>query len=172
MKQKNNQNPKNMNSFNLTSKGNFLVPRSTKLEPLQYTKQTAEDKEVQQKAKVWAHFLHTGKNIIKRAEEKNRVILKVRANQLAGKKGLNLVHQINDVLSKDLVKESLKKNTSGKEAKRVDKSKDKYSYYLGHAHSDKGLYYNFEGTHEGPSPLVRSLILSYRKIGESKKDLE
>jgi len=164
------QNSKNTNTITSTSKGMFTIPKNSKLEPLNYVKQT-EEQEVKQKAKVWAHYLHAGKNIIKRAEEKNRVVLKVRANQLAGKKGLNLVHQINDLLSKDLIKDSLKKNpTSFKEIKKDNKNREKH--YLGHAASEKGLYYNFDGAFEGPSPLVRSLILSYRKIGENKKDLE
>jgi len=157
-------------NFHLSGK----PPKLVKLEPITNSKQAEARSEARKTSKVWSNYLHSDKVMLKQIGEKNRPSIKAKVNHSVNlnKVGLNITNQLNeDMMMRDVIagkhysplKEILKKDDKFKE-KPVVQIKTTLN-------PDKIVYFNTEGNHfEAPSPLVRSVILSYRRINDLRKD--
>jgi len=164
--------------LNAIGKTASSIPKHVKLEPLSNSKQAEVRSEARKASKVWSNYLHNDKMMLKKIDEKNRPSIKSKANQSVTltKAGVDLSNQINeDMMMRDVIagkhysplKEILKRDDSFKGKK---KDKEKPNHHFGSLSPDRNIYFNTESNFESPSPLVRSVIMSYRKIGDLRKD--
>jgi len=165
-------------NFHLSGK----TPKLVKLEPITNSKQAEVRSEARKTSKVWSHYLHSDKVMLKQIGEKNRPSIKAKVNHSVNlnKVGLNITNQLNeDMMMRDVIagkhysplKEILKKDDRLKE--KPEKPEKPVVQIKTTLNPDKNVYFNTEGNNfEAPSPLVRSVILSYRRINDLRKDNE
>ncbi len=131
---------------------------SPKLEPLNQFR-TVQNLETKPSEKTWEGSLYQRKN--NKHEDSSQIILKLKENKQK-KKALTYLNQLNEATNVSIQLEA-KTTSLGSQEPKKDK-KFKLINFLRNASSPSVPQINPIGLYHGPSPMIKSLVISHKKV--------